>query len=257
MRRATELREHARVRLDEVTVSYAASLSELDTQTTLSSGWTQRASALGGRLDSAFHNPEVVAMRSALAGDGGARLADVADSFIPGRYRRYYVEAEYGRPIVSGRQLLQAQPINLKHIAGRSFDFADYELTENMIAFGAEGRAEERIAQPALITSDRAGWLANNHVMRVVPKTGVNPGWLYLALAVHQVQMQVKACSAGSVVDAVSPVDLGNVVLPPVDGSRGAIAAECWSDFAEASLVESEAIDALERAICERILLSN
>lgn len=53
--------------------------------------------------------------------------------------------------------------------------------------------------------------------------------------------------------DAVSPVDLGNVVLPPVDESRGAVATECWSDVALASLIESEAIDALEGAISARI----
>ncbi|MDQ3402672.1 MAG: hypothetical protein M3548_04665, partial [Actinomycetota bacterium] len=113
----------------------------------------------------------------------------------------------------------------------------------------AEGRAEERIAQPALITRDRAGWLANNHVMRVSPLSGTNSGWLYLAFAVPQVQLQVKACSCGSVVDAVNPADLNNVILPPMDETRGDEAAECWRDMSEAGEAEVVAITALEARI--------
>lgn len=144
----------------------------------------------------------MASVRDALPAVGGVTVQEVAETFIPGRYRRYYVGAEHGRPIVSGRQLLQSQPINLRHIATRSFDFSVYALSEGMVAFGAEGRAEERIAQPALITRDWAGWLANNHVMRARPRPGVNPGWLYVAFAAPQVQAQVKACSCGSAVDA-------------------------------------------------------
>ncbi|QFG23444.1 hypothetical protein [Actinomadura sp. WMMB 499] len=249
MRHATELRERARIKLDEVTRGFAASLPKATVRGRRSSGWTLSATGLNGRLDAAFHDPAVADIRAALKEIGGVYVKDVAASSIPGRYRRYYVDAEHGRPIVSGRQLLQSLPINLKYISERSFDYSAYELTEGMIAFGAEGRAEERIAQPALISSDRAGWLANNHVMRVRPNPGVNPGWLYLAFVVPQVQMQVKACSAGSVVDAVNASDLGKVILPPMDNVLGDTAIDCWNSFAEASETESRAIQMLESEI--------
>ena len=249
MRHATELRERARIQLDQVIRDFADALPKPAVRERRSAGWEVSAAALKGRLDAAFHDPAVADIRTTLQDTGGVRASEVADSFIPGRYRRYYVEAEHGRPIVSGRQLLQSLPINLRHIAARSFDYSVYELAEGMIAFGAEGRAEERIAQPALIASDRAGWLANNHVMRVQPKPGINPGWLYLAFAAPQVQMQVKACSAGSVVDAVNPSDLGEVILPPLDNTRGDVATKCWDDFAEATKAESLAIEILEAEI--------
>lgn len=249
MRTAIRLREGARIRLHKLVDDFAAALPRCRPSPRLADGWTRHAAYLDGRLDAAYHDPSVESIRSALARSGGMNVADVAETFIPGRYRRYYVESEYGRPIVSGRQLLQTQPINLRHIAARSFDFSIYELSENMLAFGAEGRAEERIAQPALITSERASWLANNHVMRVHPRPGVNSGWLYLAFAVPQVQGQVKACSCGSVVDAVNPNDLNRVILPPVDEERGAAALECWQDFGSANQLEAEAIATLEAAI--------
>ncbi|WP_157845498.1 hypothetical protein [Kitasatospora phosalacinea] len=249
MRYATELRERARIRLDRLMQDFSAKLPDPAIGKQRSEGWTLKAGGLNGRLDAAFHDPAVAEIRAALKEIGGVRVRDVAESFIPGRYRRYYVEAEHGRPIVSGRQLLQSLPVNLRYIAGRSFEFSGYELAEGMIAFGAEGRAEERIAQPALIASDRSGWLANNHVMRVQPNPGINSGWLYLAFAAPQIQMQVKACSAGSVVDAVNPSDLGEVILPPVDDLFGGSASECWEDFAEASKAESRAINLLESEI--------
>ena len=35
---------------------------------------------------------------------------------------------------------------------------------------------------PAIVTPDRNGWLASEHVMRLTPRPGVHAGWLYLAL---------------------------------------------------------------------------
>lgn len=254
---AATLREGARIRLDGLIDDLGATLPPLESSPRLADGWSRTAATLHGRLDAAYHDPAVASIRSALTRIGGVNVADVAETFIPSRYRRYYVGADYGRPIVSGRQLLQTQPINLRHIAARSFDFSLYELNEGMIAFGAEGRAEERIAQPALITHERASWLANNHVMRVRPRADINAGWLYLAFAVPQVQSQVKACSCGSVVDAVNPGDLDRVVLPPVDDTRGAAALECWQNFGTANELESEAIARLEAAIQRKIIASS
>lgn len=253
MNRAIGLREAARVRLDDLIREYESQIPGLTRDGRLADGWTHQASALGDRLDAAFHDPLVTSVRHAMKEAGGTRVGDVAETFIPGRYKRYYVEPDHGRPIVSGRQLLQAQPVNLRYITARSFDFALYSLEEGMLAFGAEGRAEERISQPALITGERTGWLANNHVMRVRPREGVNPGWLYLCFASWQVQHQVKACSCGSVVDTVYPDDLDDVILPPVDEVRGDAAYECWSDFAEAGRVESGAIARLEQEMLARI----
>lgn len=253
MKRAVRLREAARVRLDALVHEFESTVPGVQRQGRLADGWTHRASAFSGRLDAAFHDPVVTQVRQALKTAGGVRVGDVAETFIPGRYKRYYVEPDHGRPIVSGRQLLQAQPVSLRYIAGRSFDFSDYSLEEGMLAFGAEGRAEDRISQPALITGDRADWLANNHVMRVRPRDGVNRGWLYLCFASWQVQAQVKATACGSVVDAVSPGDLDEVILPPTDDARGDSAYECWKDFSEAGRIETDTIRQLEEAMLERV----
>lgn len=252
MGEAVSVREGARLALSRAIGEFEAALPGPRRDRPLREGWTARAASLGGRLDAAFRDPLVRLVRERMAAAGGVRCGDVARTFIPGRYTRYYVEPGHGRPIVSGRQLLQARPVNLRYLAPRSVDYSRYELHENTVAFGAEGRAEERIAMPALVMKDRAGWLANNHVMRVVPHPDVHAGWLYLAFATWQVQAQIKACSCGSVVDAVSPADLDEVILPPPAEDRGESALAAWHDLTRANALEAEAIGGLEAVLRER-----
>lgn len=249
MKRVVTARESARIQLQELISEFESSLPRPPRPTPLRDGWTQRSSRLGGRLDAAYYDPLVAQIRRDLADLGGPRLADVAKTAMPSRYKRRYVSPEYGRCIVSGRQLLQMRPINLQYIATNSVDFKVYELQENTVAFGARGRAEDRMAQPALITKDRSTWLASHNVMRVRPRSGINPGWLYLCLASWQIQAQIKGGAFGSVVDVVDPSGVDEVLLPPEDPVRGDEALECWRRLELANTTEAEAINDLERAL--------
>lgn len=89
--------------------------------------------------------------------------------------------------------------------------------------------------------------------MRVQPKSGTNPGWLYLCFATEHVQSQVKATAFGSVVDVVDPANLDSVVLPPVDAARGEAAFQCWRDLGTANECEQKAIADLEEAILSSV----
>lgn len=216
-------------------------------------GWTATASQLfgGGRLDVHYHDPEVEASRQQMIEAGGAPLGEVATAFLPPRYKRYYVGADHGSPIMSGRQLLQVDPINLRYISDRSFtDPGSMVLTEGMVAFGAVGRWEGRLGEPALITADRSGWLASNDVMRLRPRQDVDPGWLWLAVASGQVQSQIAALPYGSVIDHTGPEDVERqVVIPPPDAELGRRARVAWEMFDRARAAKREAIGAVEDVV--------
>lgn len=251
MREAVATREQARIRLHDLIADMEAGLPQVARESPQSAGWTQHAAGFAGRLDVAYYDPLPSKIRSELLTAGGVRLRHVAEAFMPNRYKRVYVEASYGRPILSGRQLLQTRPVNLQYIATGAIDADAYALGEATIAFGARGRAEDRIAQPALIASDRADWLASHNLMRVRAIDGIDPGWLFLCLASWQVQAQVKASAFGSVVDVVDPNGLGDVVLPVPDPVPGEAARRCWGDFAAATALEDAAIDQVEQAILQ------
>jgi hypothetical protein len=252
MHEAVSLRARARGTLSAAVAVLTASLPPVRRDEPASSGWLRRAKQVGSRIDAAYHDPYVAGLRAALVGAGGQPLRDFAEVFKPsGRYKTHYVGRNHGRPLLSGRQLLQYQPINLRHISPRSIDPQRYRLEYAWVAMQADGRSEERLGVPVMIEPGRAGWLASGHIGRVVPRDGVLPGWLYAALATDHVQAQIKARACGSVVDALYEPDLQNIVLPPPCGVHADEVILAWEQFTGASLAESRAVRRIEEGLAE------
>lgn len=200
------------------------------------SGWTVSASSLGTRLDAAFHADHIAGLRDRLVAAGGVRLGDVAQVVKPGgRYKTYYVEPGQGTPLLSGRQILQLDVVGAKSISARSVaPESGYELRAGWIVFQADGRAEESLGYPSVVTEDRDGWFASGHVGRLVPGDPRDTGWLWAAMASDAVQAQVASLACGSVVDALYPDDLANVVLPPRDCVAGDSVSDAWGGLSAA-----------------------
>lgn len=213
-------------------------------------GWTVSRHQVRDRLDAAFYYPRIRAAVEQVRDIGGVQCGDLAEALLPVRYKRYYVDRGHGRPILSGRQLLQTDPVNLRYVADRSFrDPALYELSAGMTVFGAVGRSEGRQGTPALVTDDRNGWLASNDVMRLTPRPGVSPAALWLATAAGQTRLQINALSFGSVVDHMNPWDVESLILPPVDHELAADAEEAWSNFSAANSALAGSVERLEAAL--------
>jgi hypothetical protein len=210
-------------------------------------GWSQPARSIQDRLDAGFYEPRVVATRSQLAAAGAHRLGDLGEAKLPLRYKRYYVEADHGRPIMSGRQLLQFEPVNLRYVSDRSFrNPVEYEIRAGMTVFGAVGRSEGRQGIPALVTAGRDGWLASNDVMRLTPRPGVRPGALWLAVAAALTRLQINALSFGSVVDHMNPWDVEAILAPPIAASDALAAEKAWARFSSAAVDIADAVGYLE-----------
>lgn len=241
--RSVRLRENARLTISEMLAAYESSLPALHRTRPLRSGWTVRSRVLEGRLDAAFYDPLITSVRRHLVRLGGKQVAEVAQVLKPaGRYKTCYVDCAHGRPLLSGTQLLQTSLINPQFMSPRVFkQVADYELHAGWIAYPADGRAEEELGTPAFITKDRDGWLASGHIGRVVPKPGVDAGWLFLALKTSHAQIQLKASASGSVVDSTFPEDMEEVILPPPLDVDGARVRQLWDDFCDAQALEEKA----------------
>lgn len=250
MKHASSLREEARISLDAALSAYESKLPPVTEGRSAGSGWAVRARSLQGRLDAAFYGPSVTTIRQELLKAGGVPVSDVAVvRKPPGRYKTIYVGRDYGRPILSGSQILQLRPINLRHMAPQAFkSIGDYELHPGWTVYQADGRSEEGLGIPVMVTPDRDGWLASGHVGRLIPGRTTDPGWLFLAARTEHVQIQIKARASGSVVDSTFPDDMADVILPPpldVDG-KGIVSA--WEQFAAAQKAEDEAVELVESA---------
>lgn len=180
-------------------------------------------------------------------------MSDIATVLKPtGRYKTNYVDdPRYGVAMMNGRQISQYRAIALRWMSLSAFKNPDqFRLQPGTTLLTADGRAEENLADCALVTQDRAGWGASGHVHRVSPRAGVSAGLVYLACSCAPAQAQLKALATGSVVDALSGDDVASVMVPYEDSAAalklGNAAEQAWQFFADAITAEETAIAALE-----------
>ena len=251
MSEAIRLREEARLTLDAAVTQYQQSLPKAKRTKPEKKGWTVRANQLARRLDAASHDPFVASVRKRLASQGGSTVGDLATVLKPsGRPRSIDVDKDHGRPVLSGAQLLQVRPINLGYMPLRVYKTPeDYVVRKGWIAYQADGRAEDALGEPVVVTSDRDGWLASEHVGRIIKKSGVDGGWLYLAVRSWPAQVQIKSLACGSLVDKSYPWDMESVILPPRDSVDGQSVQGAWEKFALAQRAEDEAKFLIEQSL--------
>jgi len=250
MCQATALREQARIALHSAVEAINSHFTRPESPPGRD-GWTVKAANLGSRLDVAFHSAHTAAVRQVVRDSGGVALGDVATITKPGgRYKTYYVAAGHGTPLLSGRQILQLNVIGAKNISERSVaPDAGYELRDGSICFQADGRAEESLGYPSVVTRERDGWFASGHVGRAVPHDPDDAGWIWAALASDVAQEQVAALACGSVVDALYPEDLAGITIPPRDLVDSRAVKAAWDRFAEAAEYAALASDIVEDTV--------
>jgi hypothetical protein len=222
MRRAEEMIDEGRFGLDDAAneLHRLAGLSATPPEGSYLShscgdAFSLSSREVGTRLDAASHDPTVRLFANMIDRGGGTTLGEVATLKTLDRYVRFYVEPPNGRPVLSGRQMLQARPVNLRHISDRSFKDPDkFVLKAGSTIFTCDGRSEEALGEPAYVMPIWHGWMASEHVMRVEPKPGMGHGYLYATLSSPWVQKQLKARSTGSVIDALEPVEIDQVMIP-------------------------------------------
>ena len=245
-------REQSRLTLANLKAELVNSLPPLP-RSRFESGWVKSLSGLTERLDAAAYNPVAEHAADILRRAGGVALDSVAEIAKPvSRYKAYHVGPDYGRPFLAGGQIGQATVIAPKYMADRVFQHPDrYRLEAGEVIFPGDGRANEGLGLPVIVTPDRHGWLASEHVMRLKPRPGVHSGWLYLALTLPHVQQQIQALARGSVVDTLYRADVASVIVPQVSAVHGERASIAWDDFATAYSLEQRAIALLEAVLNE------
>lgn len=154
--RSIQLREKARTTITKAIADLDSATPRVERVHPAKAGWSASARSLGSRVDAAFHDPILEAVRGELSSAGGMPLGDVADTDKPGgRYKTYYVAPEHGTARLSGRQLLQYAPVNLQYLSPRSVDPGRFELRAGWLAIQADGRSEERLGLPVMIEPAR------------------------------------------------------------------------------------------------------
>lgn len=206
------------------------------------------------RLDAASYDPSALRCKREVMEKGGIPLGKAAKLKTLERYIRFYVEPPHGRPVLSGRQMLQLRPVNLRRISDRSFkDPSRFVLKAGSTIFTCDGRSEEALGEPAYVMKAWDGWMASEHVMRAEPEASIGAGYLYLALTSPWVQTQLKARATGSVIDALEPEEIEDVALPLVaEAKRRELDKEvqrCWDLISESIQLVEQVADRFDQAL--------
>ena len=175
-------------------------------------------SEIHGRLDGSYYVPIVDVIEQYIARTAG-EIVKVGDSqisqsvILPGRFKRVYVEEGNGVIFFGGKQLYELDPSNKKYLSLKQHkDRIKDELTlrENMTLITCSGT----IAKVTIAPKHWDGWTANQHVIRVVPKSDEIAGYLYAWLSSEYAYPLIIRYTYGAVVDEINDDQVSEIVVP-------------------------------------------
>jgi type I restriction enzyme S subunit len=216
----------------------------------------QRASRLAGRFDGCFHDPIARAIEEALK-KSKVEVTTLSDPRVTKEIRaitkfrkRVYVPTG-GIPMLSSKQLMQIDPVDIKRLAkgAHTKDLPEIALKRGMITLSCSGT----IGRIQIIPGYMEGWTANQHATRLVAAGGLNAGYLYAWLSCDYGQRLIKRNSYGSVILEIDRDMIGSVPIPiPPEGVRdkiGDLVLRANELRDQAWRIEQDAIQELEHLI--------
>ena len=177
-----------------------------------------KTSELNGRLDGSYHIPEVEEIIKAISINatevttlGDPRIS--SDIILPGRFKRIYVDKEYGVPFFGGKQLLSLNPTNVKYLSlAHHGDRIEEQLLleKNMCLVTRSGTIGKVMIAPA----HWDGWIANEHCIRLKPVSDSVAGYIYAWLDSPYAKPLIIRNTYGAVVDEIDDDQLSTVAIP-------------------------------------------
>ena len=167
------------------------------------------------RFDASFYNPDLMAALEVLANSGMriVTLGEVAQRvFIPSRFKRNYVDADFGLPFLQSSHLVQFDP-DIKFLSVKTHtDIDRWVIRAGWILVSCSGTIGRVVTAPP----EWDGWAASQHILRVIPSDSEDcpVGYLATFLASHLGRVQLTAQIYGAVVDELTEEQARQVQVP-------------------------------------------
>lgn len=196
--------------IKELDVDYYKKNAPVDT-------FSVKLSDIKGRIDASYHVPIVNAIIQHLHQHAG-QITTVGDNriskdiILPGRFKRVYVDEEYGVTFFGGRSIAELDPSDKKYLSFSQHDKKIKEeltIKENMILVTCSGT----IGNIALVPKHWDGYAMTHDIIRLVPQNDLN-GYLYIWLQSSYAAVLLKASEYGSVVQHIEKEHLNSLPIP-------------------------------------------
>lgn len=205
------------------------------------------------RVDASYFNPAVAHALEALR-HSGMRLKTVGEItkrvFIPNRFKRIYVQRDYGLPFLQGSHIVHFQPADVKYVSRRAHrKIEQWQIEQGWLLVTRSGT----VGRVALCPSDWNGWAASEHLLRIIPDEDACPsGYLYSFLTSPLGHVQLTKHIYGAVVDELTEDQTKSVLVPlPVNNAQKALVAKIDREAREAVAVRSRAVDLITKAVAD------
>lgn len=176
--------------------------------------YTTKLSRLNLRLDCSYHTPlnktiiALLATKSkciSLCGD-----TNIAKGiYLPTRFKRTFVESDYGLKMIGGKQINELIPNSEKYLAHSKLD-DELKLIPNSILVTRSGT----IGKTAIVPKHWSNWIGSDHIIRIVPSNDNIAGYLYCWLSTEYALQLIRRNTFGSVVDEIDEEQLSRVEIP-------------------------------------------
>ncbi len=210
------------------------------------------------RLDASYHVPIVDAIVKHLE-QYAAEVTIVGDKrisnnvFVPGRFKRVYVDERYGRVFFGGKQLFELDPTNTKFLSISKHDKrmkAELELKENLILITRSGT----VGKTVLVPKHWESWVASEDILRISPASEEIAGYLYIYLMSDYGAKLVDRCAYGSVISHIDDTHIYNLPVPLLKNSEiqqkiNDLALEANQKRYEAYKLEQKALEIMDREV--------
>jgi len=215
-----------------------------------------KAKNLSLRLDASYHTPILRIIKNNLskAKFKVSVLGNVIDDiFIPTRFKRSYVKnPEEGIPFLQGSHIPQIKPLDVKYLWKKTKKIDNKKLKRNWVLMTRSGT----VGRVGIVRDEWDGWAASEHVLRIVIKNEIHPGFVYAFLSNPYGEYQIKGIIYGAVVDEIGEQDTSliediELILPTkeVQDEIGEIVFKAWDKKDMANQIESETINLLEQEL--------
>jgi len=206
------------------------------------------------RLDAHFYNPIVKKVEENIKqfSEINKTLSDLTSDIILGkRFKRNYVESDFGTPFLSGKNIIQIRPSDIKHLSDSEISFIDELLIKkNWTLVTCSGT----LGRTCFVYNNYEDYAASQHILRVVPnEKEIDAGYLYCFLSTDYGFHQIIKYKYGSVIDEIDDKNIANVLIPiPTESQQkeiGDLVRQAYDLRAEAIRLEDEAQELLTKEL--------
>jgi len=217
-----------------------------------------KVSELDYRLDASYHVPILRLIKKYLSSSKyrPIKLGKVIDKiFIPTRFKRPYVKnPDNCVPFLQGAHIPMIKPRDVKYIWKGMKNIKNVLLKKHWVLMTRSGT----VGRVGFVSDYLDGWAASEHILRIIVKNGINPGYIVAFLSSPYGEYQIKGKVYGAVVDEIAEQDTSLIedidVLLPVKSIRdeiGSLVIEAYNKKDKANQIEEKAIKQLEISLIE------